>query len=211
MEMRFLLLGKYHRIVWSLWFVKSLQPSLINGNCRLTSAAQSWQRLLAWQCGIEGIKLRTLKLFNPALPCSMCMFTLLLTQLLLLHSLQNFPQLRKGGMFMETPLRKRSWIRNPLSANIMSPSIKLFHNPYTHGTDRIYRNTCVDLFICLFNLTNGNRAVFNHHVKDARGRLLSTKEGQNLVQSSVYFEAKIPNLDNRLYNSLITYCAPTLN
>ena len=86
----------------------------------------------------------------------------------------------------------------------MSPSIKLFNNPYTHGTDRIYGNTCVDLFIWLFNLTNGTCAVFNHHVKDALGRLLSTIEGQNLVQSYVYFEAKIPNLDNRLYNSLIT-------
>jgi len=86
----------------------------------------------------------------------------------------------------------------------MSPSIKFFNDPYTHETDRTHGNTRVDLFIWLFNLTNGNHAVCNHHVKDARGRLLSTKEGQNLVQASVYFEAKIPDLDNRLYNSLIT-------
>ena len=48
---------------------------------------------------------------------------------------------------METPLRNRSWIRNPLSANIMSPSIKFFNNPYTHETDRTYGDTRVDLLI----------------------------------------------------------------
>lgn len=44
---------------------------------------------------------------------------------------------------------------------------------------KLTEHTETHVLVYLFGyLTNGNRAVFNHHVKDARGRLLSIKEGK---------------------------------
>ena len=45
---------------------------------------------------------------------------------------------------------------------------------------------------------------------DARGRLLSTKEGLDLFKVSVYFEGKYQTSIFYLYNSVLTYCAPIL-
>ena len=45
---------------------------------------------------------------------------------------------------------------------------------------------------------------------DARGRLLSLKEGLDLFKVSVYFEGKYQTSIFYLYNSVLTYCAPIL-
>ena len=45
---------------------------------------------------------------------------------------------------------------------------------------------------------------------DARGRLLSTKEGLDFFKVPVYFEGKYQTSIFYLYNSVLTYCAPIL-